>query len=100
MHSLRRVARLVQLQPRTPEVEKQFLMTADEGIECLLGRELLKNNICVLSLHEEKLYRCEFKVSTPLTTAKTQGIPIAGENAYMQSENEVLMRFGVADENC
>ena len=41
------VTRLVQLQPRLPEVEQEFVITADEGIECLLGIDFLKTNKCV-----------------------------------------------------
>ena len=69
-----RVKLLVQLQPRLPEVEHEFVITADEGIECLLGIDFLKTNKCVLTLHEEKLYSSRFKISVPLTTEKTQGV--------------------------
>ena len=65
-----RVTLLIQLQPRLPETEKEFVITADEGIECLLGIEFLKTNKCVLNLHEEKLYSSLFKISIPLTTEK------------------------------
>ena len=37
-----------------------------------------------------------------LTTEKTQGVPVfavAGQNTYIQSENESLMRIRLADEN-
>ena len=56
---------LVQLQPRLPEVEQEFVITANEGIECLLGIDFLKTNKCVLNLHEEKLYSSHFKISIP-----------------------------------
>ena len=65
---------LVQLQPRLPEVEQEFVITADKGIECLLGIDFLKTNKCVLNLHEVKLYSSHFKISIPLTTEKTQGV--------------------------
>ena len=55
-----RVTLLVQLQPGLPEVEQEFVMTADEGIEGLLGIDFLKTNNCVLSLHEEKLFSGHF----------------------------------------
>ena len=47
-----RATLLVQLQPRLPEVEQVFVITAHEGIECLLGIDFLKNNKCVLNFHE------------------------------------------------
>ena len=50
-----RVTLLVQLQPGLPEVEQEFVISADEGIECLLGIDFPKTNKCVLNLHEEKL---------------------------------------------
>ena len=74
---------LVQLQPRPLEVEQDFVITADEGIECLLGTDFLKTNKCILNLHEERLYSSHFKVSIPLTTEKTQGVQVfevAGQN--------------------
>ena len=46
-----RVTLLVQLQPILPEAEQEFVITADEGIECLLGIDFLKTNKCVLNLH-------------------------------------------------
>ena len=97
-----RVTLLVQLQPRLPEVEQEFVITAEEGIECLLGIDFLKTNNCVLNLHEEKLYSNHFKISIPLTTEKTQGVrafAIAGQNTYIQSKNESLMKIRLADEN-
>ena len=78
------------------------MITADEGIECLLGIDFLKTNKCVLNLHEEKLYSSHFKFSIPLTTEKTQGVQIfaiAGQNTYIQSKNESLMKIRLADEN-
>ena len=56
-----RVTLRVQLQPRLPEFEQEFVITADEGIECLLGIDFLKTNKCVLNLNEEKLYSSHFK---------------------------------------
>ena len=97
-----RVTLLVQLQPRLPEVEQELVITADEGIECLLEFDFLKTNKCVLNLHEEKLYSSHFKISIPLTTEKTQGVQVfavAGQNTYIQSKNESLMRIRLADEN-
>ena len=97
-----RVKLLVQLQPRLPEVEQEFVITADEGIECLLGIDFLKTNKCVLNLHEEKLYSSHFKISIPLTTEKTQGVQVfavGGQNTYIQSKNESLMRTRLGDEN-
>ena len=49
-----RVTLLPQLQPRLPEHEQEFVITADEGIECLLGIDFLKTNKCVLNLHERE----------------------------------------------
>ena len=46
------------------EVEKELVITADESIECLLRIDFLKNNKCVLNLHEEKLYSSHFKILT------------------------------------
>ena len=97
-----RVTLLVQLQPRLPEVEQEFVITTDEGIECLLGIDFLKTNKCVLNLHEEKLYSSHFKILIPLTTEKTQGVQvfeIVGQNTYIQSKNESLMKIRLADEN-
>ena len=97
-----RVTLLVRLQPRLPEVEQKFVITTDEGIECLLGIDFLKTNKCVLNLHEAKLYSSQFKISIPLTKEKTQGvqvIAIAGQNTYIQSKNESLMKIRLADEN-
>ena len=97
-----RVTLLVQLQPRLPEGEQEFVKTADKGIGCLLGIDFLKTNKCVLNLHEEKLYSSHFKISIPLTTEKTQGVQVfavAGQNTYIQSKNEILMRIRLADEN-
>ena len=91
-----RVALLVQLQPRLPEVEQEFVITADEGIECLLGIDFLKTNKCVYNLHEEKLYSSHFKISIPLSTEKTQGVQVFAievQNAYIQSKNENLMKI-------
>ena len=91
-----RVTLLVQLQPRLPEVEQEFVITADEGIESLLGIDFLKTNKCVLKLHEKKLYSSHFKISIPLTTEKTQGVQvfaIAGQTTYIQSKNESLMKI-------
>ena len=97
-----KVTLLALLQPRLPEVEQEFVITADEGIECLLGIDFLKTNKCVLNLHEEKLYSSHFKISIPLTTEKTQGVQffaVGGQNTYIQSKNENLMRIRLADEN-
>ena len=97
-----RVTFLVQLQPRLTEVEQEFVITADEGIECLLGIDFLKTNKCVLNLHEDKLYSSHFKISIPLTTEKTQGVQvfaIAEQNTYILSKNESLMKIRLADEN-
>ena len=58
--SIGRVKLLVQLQPRLPEVEQECVVTADEGIECLLGIDFLKTNKYVLNLHEEKQYSSHF----------------------------------------
>ena len=44
---------LVQLQPRLPEVDKEYVITLDEAIGCLFGIEFLKTNNCVLNLHEK-----------------------------------------------
>ena len=41
------VTLLVQLQPRPPEVEQEFVISADEDIECLLVIDFLKTNKCV-----------------------------------------------------
>ena len=93
---------LVQLQPKLPEVEQEIVIMADEGIECLLGIDFLKTNKCVLNLHAEKLYSSQFKFSIPFATERTQGVQvfaILGENFYIQSENECLIRIGLADEN-
>ena len=65
-----RVTLLVQLQTRLPEVEQEFVITAGEGIECLLGIDFLKTNKCLLNLHEEKSYSNHFKISIALTTEK------------------------------
>ena len=97
-----RVKLLVQLQPRLTEIEQEFVMTADEGIECLLGIDFLKTNKCVLYLHEEKLCSSHFKVSIPLTTEKMQNVQVfavAGQNTFIQSKNENIMRIRLADEN-
>ena len=97
-----RVTLLVQLQPRLPEVEQEFVITADEGIEYLLGIDFQKTNKCLLNLQEEKLYSSHFKVSILLTTVKKQGsqsFPIVGENIYIQSKTECLMRICLAEEN-
>ena len=98
-----RVTLLVQLQPRLPEVEQEFVITADEGIEFLLGVDFLKTNKCVLNLHEEKLYSSHFNISMPLTKEKTQGVHKCfcnrGQNTYIQSKNESLMKIRLADEN-
>ena len=64
--------------------------------------ELLKTNKCVLNLPEEKLHSSLFKISIPLSTEKRQGVPvfaIAGQNTFIQSKNEILMRSRLADEN-
>ena len=97
-----RVTLLVTLQPRLPEVEQEFVIMAEEGIERLLGIDFLKNNKCLLNLNEEKLYSSQFKISIPLTTEKTQVFQffaIARENNYIESKNECLMRLRLADEN-
>ena len=97
-----RVTLLVQLQPRLTEVEQEFVITADEGIGCLLGIDFLKTNKFVLNFHEEKLYSSHCKISIPLTTEKTQGVQIlaiAGQNTYIQSKNKNLMKIRLADEN-
>ena len=99
---IRRVTLLVHLQPRLPEVEQDFVVTADEGIECLLGIDFLKTNKCELNLQEEKLYSSHFKISIPLTTEKTQGFQVfsvAGQNTYIQSKNESVTSIRLADEN-
>ena len=70
------------------------MITADEGIECLLGVDFLKTKKFVLKLDEEKLYSSHIKISIPLTAEKTQRIQIfavAGQNTYIQSKNESLM---------
>ena len=46
---------LVQLQPRLPEIEQEFVITTDESIKCLRGIDFLKANKCVLNLHEENI---------------------------------------------
>ena len=93
---------LVQLQRTLPEIEQEFVIMADERIECLLEIDFLKANKCVLNLHEEKLYSSQFEISIPLRTEKTRGVQIAAiaaENAYIQSKRECLMRIKLADEN-
>ena len=78
------------------------MITADEGIEVLLGIDFPKTNKCVLNVHEEKLYSGHFKISIPLITEKTQGVQVfsvAGQNTYIQSKNESLMGNKIADEN-
>ena len=50
-----RVTLLIQLQLRLPEVEQEFVLTADEGIECLLGNDFLKTNKFVLNLTNEEV---------------------------------------------
>ena len=78
------------------------MITADEDIECLLGIDFLKTNKCVLNLHEKKLCSSHFKISIPLTTEKTQGVQVfavAGQNTYLQSKNESLMKIRLFDEN-
>ena len=90
------------MQTRLPEVEQEFVITADEGIECLLVIDFLKTNKCVLNLHEEKLYSSHFEISIPLTTEKTQGVQvfaIAEQNTYIQSKNDGLMKIRLTDEN-
>ena len=97
-----RVTLLVQLQPRSPEDEQEFVITAEKVIECLLGIVFLKTNKCVLNLHEEKLYSSHFKFSIQFITEKTQGVQvfaIAGRNTYIQSKKESLMRIRLADKN-
>ena len=97
-----RITLLVQMQPRLPEVEQEFVITAGEGIECLLGIDFLKTNKCVLILHEEKLHSGHFKISIPLTTGKTQGVLVfaaAGQNTYIEIKNKSLMRIRLADVN-
>ena len=87
-----RVTLLLQLQPRLPEVEQELDITADEGIECLLGIDFLKTKKCVLNLHEEKLYISHFKISMSLTIEKTQIVQvfaIAGQNTYIKSKTKV-----------
>ena len=84
---IRRVTLLVQLQPRLPKVDQDYVITADEGIECLLGIDFLKTNKCVLNLDEEKLCSSHFKTSIPLTTENTQGVQVfavTGQNTYIQ----------------
>ena len=93
---------LLQSQTRLPEVEQEFVITADKDIEYLVWIEFLKTNKCVLNLHEEKLHSSLFKISIPLSTEKRQGVPvfaIAGQNTFIQSKNENLMRSRLADEN-
>ena len=97
-----RITFLVQLQPRLPEIEQEFVITEDESIECLLGTDFLKVNKCALNLHEENLYSSQFEISIPLTTETTRGVQvfaIAGENTYIQSKIECLIRIKLADEN-
>ena len=99
-----RETQLVQLQPRLPEVEQEFVITAVEGMECLLGTDFLKTNKSALNLHEEKLYSSHSKISIPLTTRKMKGVQVfavAGQNIYIQSKNESLMRMRIrsTDEN-
>ena len=65
-----RVTLLIQLQPRLQEVEQKVVITADKGVECLLGIDFLKTNKCFLSLQEEKLYSIHFKVQYRLPQRK------------------------------
>ena len=67
---------LVQLQPRLPEVEKEFVITTEKGIEFRLGINFLKTNKCELNLQGEKLFSSHFKISIQLTTEKTQGVKV------------------------
>ena len=60
VEALGRIVLLVQLQPRLLEVEQEFTMTADKGIECLVLIKFLKTNKSVLNLHEENLYSTQF----------------------------------------
>ena len=39
-----KVTLLVELQPRLPEVEQDFVITADGGIECLQGIDFVNTN--------------------------------------------------------
>ena len=55
-----------------------------------------------MKLHGEKLYSSQFKISIPLTTEKKQAVQvfaIAGENTFIQSKNECLMKVRLAEEN-
>ena len=63
-----RVTLLVQMPPRFPEVEQEFNIMTDEGMECRLGIDFLETNKCLLKLNEEKVYSSDFKISIPLTT--------------------------------
>ena len=84
-----RVMFSVQSQTRLPEVEHEFVITADKGLEYLLWIEFLKTIKCVLNLHEEKLHSSPFKISIPLSTEKRQGVPvsaIAGQNTCGKSD--------------
>ena len=55
-----------------------------------------------IELTRRELYSSHFKISIALTTEKTQGVQvfaIAGQNTYIQSKNESLMKIRLADEN-
>ena len=51
-----RTTLLVQLQPILPDIEQEFVITTDKGIECLPGSDFLKTKKCVLNLYEDNLY--------------------------------------------
>ena len=50
-----KVTLLVQLPTRLPEGQQEFVITADKGIECMLGIDFMKTSKGVLNLHEGRL---------------------------------------------
>ena len=91
---------MVQLQPRLPEVEQEFVITTDEGIECLLGIDFLKTNKCVLNLHEEKLYSSHFQYRSPQRKRKVfKFLQFRDKTLIYRVKTKSLMKIRLADEN-
>ena len=92
----------VQFKPRTQEIEQEFLVTAEECIECIIGIDFLVRTKCVLNIAEKQMYSNRLQLSVPLTTDKyevTQTFAVSTKNEIVPSKHEALINIQLKDGN-
>ena len=92
----------VQFKPKTQEIEQEFLVTAEECIECIIGIDFLVRTKCVLNIADKQMYSNRLQLSVPLTTDKyevTQTFAVSTKNEIVPSKHEALINIHLRDGN-